>query len=83
MQIDNITKDDYFAKNAEFTAWLRDEKGKLFNDMDADETRAFFGKHDCQTQCLHKPDVFVLLCTRPFSILVVEVCTQIDTWQWN
>ena len=48
-QIVTITKDDYFAKNAEFTAWLRDEKGKLFNDMDADETRALFGRHDCQT----------------------------------
>lgn len=41
-QINTITKDDYFAKNAEFTAWLRDEKGKLFNDMDADATRALF-----------------------------------------
>lgn len=43
MQIEQISADDYFAKNAEFTAWLRDERGKFFNEMDADETRALFG----------------------------------------
>ena len=43
MQIDPIDRDDYFAKNAEFSAWLRDSKGKFFNEMDSDETRALFG----------------------------------------
>ncbi len=44
LQVDNINKDDYFAKNAEFAAWLREEKGKFFNQMDSDETRALFGR---------------------------------------
>ena len=43
LQIDNIDKDDYFAKNAEFTAWLREQRGKFFNEMDSIETRALFG----------------------------------------
>lgn len=43
MQIDPIDRDDYFAKNAEFSTWLRDSKGKFFNEMDSDETRALFG----------------------------------------
>ena len=42
-QIENIDKDDYFAKNAEFTAWLREQRSKYFNEMDSDETRALFG----------------------------------------
>ncbi|DBB00835.1 TPA: hypothetical protein ACH3X1_000762 [Trebouxia sp. C0004] len=41
-QIENIDKDDYFAKNAEFTAWLREQRSKYFNEMDSDETRALF-----------------------------------------
>ena len=44
LQIENIDKDDYFAKNAEFTAWLREQRGKFFNEMDSDETRALFGR---------------------------------------
>ncbi len=44
-QIENIDKDDYFAKNAEFTAWLREQRSKYFNEMDSDETRALFGVH--------------------------------------
>ncbi len=42
-QIENIDKDDYFAKNAEFTAWLREQRSKYFNEMDSEETRALFG----------------------------------------
>lgn len=41
-QIESIDKDDYFAKNAEFTAWLREQRSKYFNEMDSDETRALF-----------------------------------------
>ncbi|DBB00478.1 hypothetical protein WJX82_000952 [Trebouxia sp. C0006] len=41
-QIDTIDKDDYFAKNAEFTAWLREQRSKYFNEMDSHETRALF-----------------------------------------
>ncbi len=43
LQIDTIDKDDYFAKNAEFTAWLREQRSKYFNEMDSHETRALFG----------------------------------------
>ena len=43
LQIDPIDKDDYFAKNAEFTAWLREQRSKYFNEMDSHETRELFG----------------------------------------
>lgn len=46
MQIEIIDKDDYFAKNTEFTAWLREQKSKYFNEMDSDETRALFGVYE-------------------------------------
>lgn len=44
LQISTIDKDDYFVKNAEFTAWLRDKQGKFFNELDSDQSRALFGE---------------------------------------
>ena len=44
LQITTIDKDDYFVKNAEFTAWLRDKKGKFFNELDSVQSRALFGE---------------------------------------
>ena len=45
VQIESIDKDDYFAKNVEFAAWLREQRGKFFNELGSDETRALFGAH--------------------------------------
>lgn len=47
MQISNIDKDDYFVKNAEFTAWLRDQRGTFFNELDSDQARSLFGMSAC------------------------------------
>lgn len=47
LQITSIGKDDYFAKNTEFTTWLREHRNKFFNELDSDETRALFGKILC------------------------------------
>jgi hypothetical protein len=40
----DITKDDYFAKSAEFTAWLSEVRGQLFNTLTSEETHALFGE---------------------------------------
>ncbi|KAK9830029.1 hypothetical protein WJX72_009298 [[Myrmecia] bisecta] len=40
--IATINEDDYFAKNPEFSTWLRDERGQFFNELSADETHALF-----------------------------------------
>lgn len=42
MQIDKISSDSYFVRNPEFTAWLRDERGKYFNDLPTIEARELF-----------------------------------------
>ena len=42
MQIENISSESYFMRNPEFTAWLRDEKGKFFNDLPSVEAREMF-----------------------------------------
>ena len=47
MQISNIDKDDYFVKNAEFTAWLRDQRGIFFNELESDQARSLFGTSPC------------------------------------
>ncbi|KAK2078562.1 hypothetical protein QBZ16_003402 [Prototheca wickerhamii] len=38
-----LTPDDYFARNAEFSKWLKEERGEYFNDLGGDEARARFG----------------------------------------
>ncbi|KIJ39935.1 hypothetical protein M422DRAFT_32535 [Sphaerobolus stellatus SS14] len=42
--IEPISEDDYFLKNAEFSRWLRVEKGKYFNELRSDKTRSYFRK---------------------------------------
>ena len=44
MQINTITDEDYFAKNAEFTTWLKEQRRLFFNDLSADETRKLFSE---------------------------------------
>ncbi|CAL8471137.1 g10679 [Coccomyxa elongata] len=40
--IETLTEDDYFRKNAEFSEWLRVERGQFFNEMTTEETHALF-----------------------------------------
>lgn len=37
-----ITEDDYFAKNPEFSTWLRERKKKFFNELTSDAARELF-----------------------------------------
>lgn len=37
-----ITDDDYFARNAEFSSWLRDTQRTFFSDLTTEEARARF-----------------------------------------
>ncbi|KAL6629103.1 hypothetical protein ACP70R_028868 [Stipagrostis hirtigluma subsp. patula] len=39
-----ISKDDYFSKNNEFAAWLKEEKGKYFSDLSSKSARELFLK---------------------------------------
>ncbi|KAL4068903.1 hypothetical protein V8B97DRAFT_768625 [Scleroderma yunnanense] len=39
-----ISESDYFLKNTEFTIWLKDEKGKYFNELSGDRARSYFRK---------------------------------------
>ncbi|CDS09705.1 hypothetical protein LRAMOSA02382 [Lichtheimia ramosa] len=39
-----ISQDDYFVKSAEFRMWLKEEKDRYFNDLDAEKARHYFKK---------------------------------------
>ncbi len=41
-QVTPISEDDYFAKNPEFSAWLRDVKHIHFNELAAEAAREHF-----------------------------------------
>ena len=43
-QVNSISEDDYFAKNAEFTTWLKEQRQLFFNDLSAEETRRLFAE---------------------------------------
>lgn len=40
--IQPISKDDYFTKNAEFAAWLKESKGVFFSEQSTEQNRAAF-----------------------------------------
>ncbi|QCD96355.1 hypothetical protein DEO72_LG6g1057 [Vigna unguiculata] len=37
-----LSKDDYFAKNNEFAAWLKEEKNVFFSDLLSESARELF-----------------------------------------
>mmetsp|Transcript_40545 Transcript_40545/g.49182 ORF Transcript_40545/g.49182 Transcript_40545/m.49182 type:complete len:210 (+) Transcript_40545:321-950(+) len=41
-QVEEISKDDYYLKNHEFSMWLRMTTGKYFTELVAEETRRLF-----------------------------------------
>ncbi len=43
-QISQISADDYFTKNAEFSTWLLETKHKYFSDLSTEETHDVFAK---------------------------------------
>ncbi|TFK56907.1 hypothetical protein OE88DRAFT_1640726 [Heliocybe sulcata] len=42
--VDEITESDYFLKSAEFRVWLKDEKGKYFDQLSGEKARSYFRK---------------------------------------
>jgi len=42
--VDEITESEYFLKSAEFRVWLKDEKGKYFDELSSDKARSYFRK---------------------------------------
>lgn len=44
VDIEEITVDDYFSKNNEFSTWLKEEKSVFFSDLTADSARKMFSK---------------------------------------
>ena len=45
LQVTPISEDDYFAKNPEFSAWLRDLQHIHFNELTAEASRDKFKVH--------------------------------------
>lgn len=43
VQVDNISDEDYFAKNIEFAMWLKEAKGLFFSNLSSEETHKLFG----------------------------------------
>ncbi|KAF9469511.1 hypothetical protein BDZ94DRAFT_1242569 [Collybia nuda] len=39
-----ISESDYFQKSSEFRIWLKDEKGKYFDELSGDRARSYFRK---------------------------------------
>ncbi len=44
LQAGQISEDDYFSRNPEFSSWLSAEKGLFFNQLSAEESRELFAK---------------------------------------
>ena len=42
VQISSLTSSDYFEKNPEFTAWLRDQRNVFFSDLSGTSAREYF-----------------------------------------
>ncbi|KAI0640188.1 hypothetical protein C8Q77DRAFT_1046556 [Trametes polyzona] len=42
--VPEISESDYFLKNDEFQVWLKEEKGKYFNELSSDRARKYFRK---------------------------------------
>ncbi|OSD00918.1 hypothetical protein PYCCODRAFT_1478921 [Trametes coccinea BRFM310] len=42
--VSEISESDYFLKNDEFQLWLREEKGKYFNELSGEKARKYFRK---------------------------------------
>ncbi|KAL6206083.1 hypothetical protein ACLB2K_023333 [Fragaria x ananassa] len=42
IEIQELSGDDYFSKNNEFSTWLKEEKDVFFSDLSADSARKLF-----------------------------------------
>ncbi|EIW87332.1 hypothetical protein CONPUDRAFT_134541 [Coniophora puteana RWD-64-598 SS2] len=42
--VDPISESDYFLKNTEFRAWLKDEKDRYFDELSGEKARSYFRK---------------------------------------
>ncbi|KAI0778914.1 hypothetical protein BD413DRAFT_632463 [Trametes elegans] len=42
--VSEISESDYFLKNDEFQVWLKEEKGKYFNELSSERARKYFRK---------------------------------------
>ncbi|KAH9914648.1 uncharacterized protein BXZ73DRAFT_106543 [Epithele typhae] len=42
--VDEISESDYFLKSDEFRLWLKEEKGKYFDELSSDRARKYFRK---------------------------------------
>ncbi|KAH8836046.1 hypothetical protein DL96DRAFT_1455451 [Flagelloscypha sp. PMI_526] len=42
--VEAIGEDDYYLKNDEFRVWLKEDKGKYFNELSGDKARHYFRK---------------------------------------
>ena len=41
-QFQELSSDDYFSKNNEFSTWLKDEKNVFFSDLSSESSRELF-----------------------------------------
>ncbi|XP_068657438.1 style cell-cycle inhibitor 1-A [Aristolochia californica] len=41
---EEISSNDYFSKNNEFSTWLKEEKGIFFSDLSSDDARKLFSR---------------------------------------
>lgn len=41
-QFKEISNDDYFSKNNEFSTWLKEEKGTFFSELSSEAARELF-----------------------------------------
>lgn len=44
LKIQELTDEDYFAKNNEFSTWLKEEKHKFFADLSSEAARSLFSE---------------------------------------
>lgn len=44
MKLEELSGDDYFSKNNEFSTWLKEEKRIFFSDLSSDAARSLFSE---------------------------------------
>ncbi|KAL8469414.1 hypothetical protein ACS0TY_032303 [Phlomoides rotata] len=44
LNIQELSNDDYFSKNNEFSTWLKEEKKKFFADLSSESARSLFSE---------------------------------------
>ncbi|KAL1559888.1 style cell-cycle inhibitor 1-B isoform X1 [Salvia divinorum] len=66
LNVQELTDDDYFSKNNEFSTWLKEEKKKFFADLSSEAARSLFKEFVAEWNCQElEPQYYDGIATAP------------------